>query len=143
MVKRLSRSEMELLAQAGALAGLAGQRHKAAWKVRGEKAPTLLMKQPRVAAGAPLLRSPSEGEDLIADYQTFGLTLARYALALLRKTLGRMRLCAAADINVTNHGTFARAAGLVINRQRPSAASGVIFVTVEDETGQINLEVWP
>jgi len=54
-----------------------------------------------------------------------------------------MRLCTAADINVTAHGAFARAAGLVINRQRPSTASGVIFVTLEDETGQSNLMVWP
>jgi error-prone DNA polymerase len=139
----LSRSEIKLLAQAGALAGIAGHRHKAAWKVTGVEAPTPLMKQPRVAEGAPLLRAPGEGEDLVADYQTLGLTLGRHPLALLRKHLDRMRLCTAADINVTSHGTFARAAGLVINRQRPSTASGVIFITLEDETGQINLVVWP
>ncbi|HSS66290.1 MAG TPA: error-prone DNA polymerase [Gammaproteobacteria bacterium] len=140
---KLSRSEMKLLAQAGALAGIAGHRHKAAWKVAGVEAPTPLMRQPRVAEGTPLLRSPSEGEDLIADYQTLGLTLGRHPLALLRKYFDRMRLCTASDIRVTNQGTFARAAGLVINRQRPSTASGVIFVTLEDETGQINLVVWP
>ncbi len=140
---KLSRSEMKLLAQAGALAGIAGHRHKAAWKVTGVEAPTPLMKQPRVAEGTPLLRSPTEGEDLVADYQTIGLTLGRHPLELLRKRFDRMRLCTAADINVTHHGTFARAAGLVINRQRPSTASGVIFVTLEDETGQINLVVWP
>ncbi|MDH3316693.1 MAG: error-prone DNA polymerase [Gammaproteobacteria bacterium] len=140
---KLSRGEMKLLAQAGALSRIAGHRHKAAWKVTGVEAPTPLMKQPRVAEGAPLLRSPTEGEDLIADYQTLGLTLGRHPLALLRKHFDRMRLCTASDISVTNHGAFARAAGLVINRQRPSTASGVIFVTLEDETGQINLVVWP
>jgi error-prone DNA polymerase len=139
----LSRSEMKLLAHAGALSGIAGHRHKAAWKVTGVEAPTPLMQQPRIAEGAPMLRAPGEGEDLVADYQTLGLTLGRHPLALLRKHLDRMRLCTAADINVTNHGAFARAAGLVINRQRPSTASGVIFVTLEDETGQINLVVWP
>ncbi len=76
------------------------------------------MKRPRVAEGTPLLRAPGEGEDLVADYQTLGLTLGRHPLALLRKHFDRMRLCTAADIRVTNHGTFARAAGLVINRQR-------------------------
>jgi error-prone DNA polymerase len=140
---KLSRSEMKLLAHAGAFARIAGHRHKAAWKVTGVEAPTPLMQQPRVAEGTPLLRAPTEGEDLIADYQTIELTLGRHPLALLRKHLDRMRLCTAADINLTHHGTFARAAGLVINRQRPSTASGVIFVTLEDETGQINLVVWP
>ncbi len=134
---------MKLLAQAGALAGIAGHRHKAAWKVTGVEAPMPLMEQPRVAEGTPLLRSPTGGEDLIADYQTLGLTLGRHPLALLRRTFDRMRLCTASDISITNHGAFARAAGLVINRQRPSTASGVIFVTLEDETGQINLVVWP
>ena len=139
----LSRGELKLLAEAGALSGIAGHRHKAAWKVTGVEAPTPLMPQPRIAEGAPLLRSPTEGEDLVADYQTLGLTLGRHPLALLRGTFDRMRLCTAADISVTAHGAFVRAAGLVTNRQRPSTASGVIFVTLEDETGQINLVVWP
>jgi error-prone DNA polymerase len=64
-------------------------------------------------------------------------------LALPRKHLDRTWLCTAAEIKVTNQDTFARAAGLVINRQRPSTASGVIFVIPEDETGQINRVVWP
>ena len=90
-----------------------------------------------------MLSSPSEGENLVMDYHTLGLTLGRHPLALLRRVLDRMRLCTAADVKRLNHGTFARAAGLVINRQRPSTASGVIFMTLEDETGYINLVVWP
>jgi error-prone DNA polymerase len=139
----LGRSDMKLLASAGALAGIAGHRHKAAWQVTGVEPATPLLKQPRIAEGTPMLLSPSEGENLVMDYHTLGLTLGRHPLALLRRVLDRMRLCTAADVKRLNHGTFARAAGLVINRQRPSTASGVIFMTLEDETGYINLVVWP
>jgi hypothetical protein len=78
-----------------------------AGKATGVEAPTPLMKQPRVAEGTALLRLPNEGEDLVADYLTIGLTLGRQPLALLRKTFDCMRLRTAADTRVTNHGAFA------------------------------------
>lgn len=65
------------------------------------------------------------------------------SLHVSHETMYRMRLCTATDIFVTNHGTVARAAGLLINRQRPSTATEVIFLTLEVETGQISLVVWP
>ena len=72
-----------------------------------------------------------------------GLTLGRHPMALLRERFDRLRARRAREIDRTPHQRFVRAAGLVINRQRPGTASGVIFMTLEDETGYINLVVWP
>jgi len=90
----------------------------------------------------PPLLAPSEGQDLVADYASLGLTLGRHPLALLRPQLDRMRMSTAARLKQLPHGKPARAAGIVIGRQRPGTASGVIFVTLEDETGMINVVVW-
>ncbi len=79
------------LAAAGALARLAGHRHRAAWNVAGVEAPLALIAEPRIAEGMPLLRAPREGEDIVADYAHTGLTLRRHPLALLRPRLERAR----------------------------------------------------
>ena len=79
---------------------------------------------------------------MVADYAALGLTLGRHPLALLRPRLARMRLAAAEEIRSLQHGSLARAAGIVIGRQRPDTASGVMFVTLEDETGCVNVIVW-
>ena len=81
-------------------------------------------------------------EDIAADYAAVGLTLGRHPLALLRRHLLRMRLSTAAQLRALPHGKPARTAGLVIGRQRPGTASGVVFVTLEDETGCVNVIVW-
>jgi error-prone DNA polymerase len=87
-----------------------------------------------------MLREPREGEDIVADYASLGLTLGRHPLSLLRK---RMKGFLTADqLNTRAHGSRVRVAGLVTCRQRPDTASGVIFVTLEDETGCINVVVW-
>ena len=78
----------------------------------------------------------------MADYQSTGLTLSRHPLALLRPRLTRMKLVTAADLAQLPNGRITRAAGIVTCRQRPGAASGVVFVTLEDETGYINVVVW-
>ncbi|HXL74603.1 MAG TPA: OB-fold nucleic acid binding domain-containing protein, partial [Burkholderiales bacterium] len=90
----------------------------------------------------PALEPPREGEDIIADYASLGLTLGRHPLALLRSRLGKLRLLTAGELRLRPHGGTARVAGLVTCRQRPDTASGVIFVTLEDETGCINVVVW-
>jgi error-prone DNA polymerase len=90
----------------------------------------------------PALEPAREGEDIVADYASLGLTLGRHPLALLRKRLGGMALVTAEDLKSMPHGSRASAAGLVTCRQRPDTASGVIFVTLEDETGCINVVVW-
>ena len=89
-----------------------------------------------------MLAAPSEGEDLVADYASLGLTLGRHPLALLRERLQRQRMHTAAELKTLPHGRLARVTGLVTGRQRPGTASGVTFVTLEDETGMVNVIVW-
>ena len=89
-----------------------------------------------------MLSPPSEGDEIVADYASLGLTLGRHPLALLRPRLTRMRLSTAASIQALASGTPARAAGIVTGRQRPGTAKGVVFVTLEDETGYTNVVVW-
>jgi len=139
---QLTSAELATLAAGGALAGLAGHRHRSVWQASGVMAPTPLFPSPRVAEGVPLLRAPSEGEDIVADYRELGLTLGRHPLALLRGRLEARGLMTAAELRALPAGTRARTAGLVLVRQRPGTASGVTFVTVEDETGVTNLIVW-
>jgi error-prone DNA polymerase len=138
----LERRDLGALAASGALEALAGHRHRAAWDVGGVVAPTPLFATTRIAEGAPLLRAPREGEDIVADYRTLGLTLGRHPLALLRERLAARGLVTAAGIRELAHGARTRACGLVLVRQRPGSASGVTFVTLEDETGVVNLVVW-
>jgi error-prone DNA polymerase len=104
--------------------------------------PLGLITEPRIAEGIPLLRAPREGEDIVADYAHTGLTLRRHPLALLRPRLDVRGIVPAARLRELPHGATVRTAGLVITRQRPGSAQGVTFVTLEDETGSINLIVW-
>ena len=85
---------------------------------------------------------PTEAEDVVADYRRIGLTLRRHPVALLRGQLAKRRLKTAAEVLRTPHGRLARTAGIVIGRQRPDTQSGVVFVTLEDETGVTNVIVW-
>jgi error-prone DNA polymerase len=138
----LGKRDLALLGDAGALAALAGHRHAAVWDVAGiERLPPLLAGATFDEA-APALSPPTEGQDIVADYRTLGLTLRRHPLALLRDRLRKRRLLSAADIGAAPHGRIVRTAGIVIGRQRPDTASGVIFVTLEDETGATNVIVW-
>jgi error-prone DNA polymerase len=137
----LDRKALRCLAAAGALAGLAGHRRLAHWAAAGtERLPPLKVLQKE--SGAPVLRAPTEGQDIIADYASLGLTLGRHPLALLRRRLDGMRMLQAEKLRALSHGSRARAAGLVTCRQRPETASGVVFITLEDETGYINVVLW-
>jgi error-prone DNA polymerase len=140
---KLDRRDLEALAAADALAGLAGHRHRAVWQVTGvERALPLLPAATAREEGIPLLRAPLEGQDIIADYGSTGLTLRRHPLSLLREKLGRRGVLPTQELWKQPNGTLVITAGLVITRQRPGSASGVIFVTMEDETGHVNLIVW-
>ena len=138
----LDRSMVRVLSRAGALASLAGNRHHAAWAALGIEAPLAVLPEVRIREATPLLRTPSEGEDIVADYANLGFTLGRHPLALLRANLSRRQCATAAQIAQAEPGTRVRTAGLVISRQRPGTASGVVFVTLEDETGITNVIVW-
>jgi error-prone DNA polymerase len=138
----LDRGDLAALARAGALAALAGHRHRAGWAVAGLEPPLPLLDGTRIREGVPLLRAPTEGRDIVADYRSTGLTLGRHPLALLRERLADDGLVSAAELNAAPHGAWTACAGIVINRQRPGSAKGVVFVTMEDETGQANIVVW-
>ncbi|MHB8816676.1 MAG: error-prone DNA polymerase, partial [Steroidobacteraceae bacterium] len=140
----LDRGDLEALAAAGAFASLSGNRHLAFWEVAGTERPLpleeALVEAPHEATHepTPLLRTPTEGERIVADYASVGLTLGRHPLALLRHSLQSKRLLSARDLDGTAHGKPVRTAGIVLMRQRPGTASGVTFLTLEDETGQVN-----
>jgi error-prone DNA polymerase len=139
----LDRRDLEALAAADALAGIAGHRHRAVWQVTGVEQPLPLL--PAATApqeGIPLLRAPREGQDIVADYGSTGLTLRRHPLALLRDRLEKRGNLPTQQLWEQPNGRWVKTAGLVITRQRPGSAAGVIFVTLEDETGYVNLIVW-
>lgn len=138
----LGKRELGVLASAGALKMLEGHRHRARWAVAGVEQPTALFPSVERYEAAPLLRQPTEGQNIVADYQSTGLTLERHPMHLLRDRLNRYRYCSAEQLPDLSNGQSISVAGLVISRQRPATASGVTFVTLEDETGYMNLIVW-
>ena len=138
----LNRRELGVLASAGALRALSGDRHRARWAVAGVEQPLPLFKSMDRYEPAPLLKKPTEGQDIVADYQSTGLTLERHPLCLLRRNLQRYDYVTARQLSELRNTQQINVAGLVITKQRPGTASGVTFVTLEDETGQINLIVW-
>ncbi len=138
----LNAHDMQALAAAGALAGLSGHRRNALWDVSGIECTSPLLAGAPIAEASPVLVAPTEGENIVADYSSLGLTLGRHPLALLRERLTRQRMSSAAELKLLPHGRIARVTGLVTGRQRPGTASGVTFVTLEDETGMVNVIVW-
>lgn len=130
------------LAEAGALEALAGNRHAARWAVAGiERQRPLLPGSPD--EDAIVLPAPRTGEDVLSDYRALGLTLRTHPLALLRTRLQAERVLDSRQLQEMPHGRGVHAAGIVTQRQRPGTASGVIFVTLEDEHGVVNVVVWP
>jgi error-prone DNA polymerase len=140
----LNAHDLKALAQADALQGLSGHRHQAAWAVAGiDTRPTAMLRVTRVSEAPARLAAPMEVEDMVADYSALGLTLKRHPLALLREQLDAFKVQTAASLRNYPHGRLARASGLVTHRQRPPTAKGTMFITLEDETGAINVVVWP
>ena len=139
----LDRRDLEALAAADALRVLTGHRHRAVWQVTGvERVLPLLPAATVPPEGIPLLQAPREGQDIVADYGSTGLTLRRHPLCLLREKLQRRGVLPTQELWELPNGQWVRTAGLVITRQRPGSAGGVTFVTMEDETGYVNLIVW-
>jgi error-prone DNA polymerase len=138
---RLDARDLTALADADALASLAGHRHEAVWDVAGVERLPAILADSEFDEAQPVLPPPTEGQDIVADYRRLGLTLRRHPLALLRRQLHERRLTTADDIRRAPRGRLVRTAGIVIGRQRPDTASGVVFVTLEDETGATNVIV--
>ncbi len=139
----LNRHDLKCLAAAGAFEALSGHRRHAYWQVAGIETGAHILRDAPVAETPAIFPPPTEGENLVADYASTGLTLGRHPLALLRSRLARMRFATADELKLLPGGTPARAAGIVTGRQRPGTASGTVFVTLEDETGYVNVIVWP
>lgn len=147
----LARKEVDALIAANALAGLSGNRRQAAWAWAGAAmsmpAPMSAPVQGDLLAALPMretplaLPAPSEAENIVADYASMNLTLGRHPLALLRRHLDRHRYQSAVALRALPDKQLARCVGLVTGRQRPGTATGVIFVTLEDETGMTNVIV--
>jgi error-prone DNA polymerase len=138
----LNAHDVQALAAAGALACLSGHRRHALWDVAGIERMPPLLSAASIEEASPSLAAPEEGEDIVADYASLGLTLGRHPVALLRERLQRQRMFTAVELRTLPHGRLARVTGLVTGRQRPGTASGVTFVTLEDETGMVNVIVW-
>jgi error-prone DNA polymerase len=139
----LDAAQLKLLASANALAAISGNRREAMWNAAGSAPDKGLLRTAHIPEDELQLPAPSEGEELVADYRHLSLTLGRHPLALLRKRLHAMRFMPAEVLNHYGDGQLARGCGLVTVRQRPGTAKGVVFITIEDETGNVNVIVWP
>jgi error-prone DNA polymerase len=145
----LDRHDLAVLAEAAALRGLAGHRHRARWEIAAvEKGQGKVSDQTDLTlyadpnADPVSIRPPTEVDDVRADYASTGLTLGRHPLALLRRVLRHRRAMTASELRQQPHGSRVRACGLVTMRQRPMTASGTVFLTLEDETGYVNAVIW-
>lgn len=138
---QLTREDVQSLAAADALRSLAGHRRDAYWQAIGIEADTPVFQSPNEPKQARLF-APSEASDIVEDYRSTGLSLRRHPVALLRPRLGEARARSAAEIRASRSGRHVRAAGIVTCRQHPSTAKGTTFVTLEDETGFVNVVVW-
>lgn len=140
----LNRHELDALAHADALHTLVGPRRLATWEASASVASRDLLRNADLAdADMPCLPAPTEGQAIIDDYRSLRLSLRGHPLALLRAHLHTLRFEPAEVLNTYPDRRLARACGLVTMRQRPQTAKGTVFVTLEDETGPINVVVRP
>ena len=138
---RLDRRARNALARADALRGLAGHRHSAQWQIAAAGVQDDLFAGLDAPEPSVTLAEPREAADIVADYASTGLTLRRHPMALLRERLRATGVLCAADFNRQADGRNVHVAGIVTMRQRPGSAKGTTFVTLEDETGQVNLVI--
>ena len=139
---RLDRASLAALTEAGALKSLAGHRRRARWDAMAARHQGDLLAESPLRERQPRLNLPARRDDMLADYASTGLSLEHHPIALLRRRLGR-RVSSARQLRRLADGRPVQAAGLVTHRQRPGTASGVIFLSLEDETGIVNVIVWP
>jgi error-prone DNA polymerase len=141
---RLPAHVMRRLAEADAFSSLSLSRRPALWeamKCDGSVPP--LLDSSEAEEPAVTLPAMPISHEVAADYQTAGLSLKRHPLSLIREQLRELKIITAAELGETPHGRRVRVAGLVLIRQRPGTASGIVFATLEDETGVANLIIRP
>jgi len=138
----LAQHEMKLLAGADALASLSGHRRQQVWDAAALHAPPELLRDAPVEEDILELPEAPEGEEIVFDYAGLGLSLRRHPLALLRERLAAMRFKSSSELRDLPNGRLVRACGIVTLRQQPETAKGVIFVSLEDEDGAVQVIVW-
>jgi error-prone DNA polymerase len=139
---RLELKDVNALAAGDALRSLSGHRRQQVWDARAFVRPTALLEAAPLNEETLSLPEAPEGEEIVFDYASLGLTLRRHPLALLRPRLARMKLQSSAQLHDLPNGRKVRACGIVTVRQQPQTANGTIFLTLEDETGPVNVIVW-
>ncbi|MBN1379768.1 MAG: error-prone DNA polymerase [Gammaproteobacteria bacterium] len=139
----ISSNELTPLAAADALLSLSGHRRRAYWQAAGIEVTTPLLGQPRFNESLPMLSKATAAENLVADYVATGCSAKMHPMRLLRERFSALGVTPARKLSQRRNGSIVKVAGLVTHRQRPGTASGVIFITLEDETGFNNIIVWP
>ena len=151
---KLDKGDLTRLTEGSAFKTLSGDRYQTHWQASGllPDSPLFGSQSDKVAKSLPnyaeevpiILPTPVETDDLRADYTSLGLTLGRHPMAILREQAGSPigRCKTAKELEDLNHGGFVQVAGIVTGRQRPSSASGVLFLTLEDETNNVNVVIW-
>ncbi|MEE2731600.1 MAG: error-prone DNA polymerase [Pseudomonadota bacterium] len=139
---RLNKRDMDALAHADAFGCFNQHRFQARWEVQGLQQESPLIQQQHQQETTVTLPAPSEAENLNEDYHSLGLTLGKHPMALLRDHPQLKGYKRHQDLYALGHKRFVRIAGLVTGRQRPGTATGVVFLTLEDETGNSNIVVW-
>ena len=138
----LDRQTLQQLAAADALLSLSGHRRQQVWDAAALKAAPVLLKEAPVEEDTLDLPEAPEGEAIVWDYTSLGLTLRRHPLALLRERLNQRRFMTAEALKSAPDGRLVRACGIVTCRQQPGTSKGVVFVTLEDETGTVQVIIW-
>jgi error-prone DNA polymerase len=138
----LDAGDLKALASADALLSLSGHRRQQVWDASALIPAPALLKGVPVEEDALQLPAAQEGEEVVFDYAAIGLTLRSHPLLLLREQLSKKKLITAAQMVDYPSGRLVRVCGIVTMRQRPQTAKGVVFVTLEDETGSVNVIVW-
>ena len=139
----LEQHEMTMLAGADALMSLSGHRRQQVWEASALRSTPKLLRNAPVDEDYLELAEAPEGEEVVWDYAATGLTLRRHPLAILRPVLAKQGWRTATDLHDLETGRLAKACGIVTVRQQPETAKGVMFVSLEDETGSVQVIVWP
>jgi error-prone DNA polymerase len=139
----LSKAALSVLANADAFGSIHVGRRSALWEALALHAELPLFQEIDAEEADPKLAAMQLAEHVSEDYRTAGLSLKAHPIGLVREELSRRRIVTCAQLSSIKNGAYVRVAGIVLVRQRPETASGVIFMTIEDETGNANSIIWP
>ena len=138
-----SQADLKRLVTAGTVASLAGHQHRAYWQSLGIDQGMPLFKVARFNEASALLSAPTAEQNTLRDYQQFGFSLDSHPMSFLRPELDQQQVHSSSELSGLTNNSIIKVAVLVIGRQQPKTASGVVFISLEDEAGSINVIVWP